>query len=493
MLGYIASFDIGTTQAKGILVTKEAKIYFEKNIDILTDYKGKQMEQDPHHWYQAVISILSSWFELGIDPHEIELVTFSGQMQDCIPVDKEGNPLRPAILYGDSRAEKQAALLDDLFPIVDVTGNHMDGTLTFPKMWWLKDNEPAVYQKTESFLISSKDYVIRHLTGLCVTDPTTAATTGMMNAQTRNWQTDWLLSCGMDNCKLPTIRPSNEIVGHVTNQASSETGLLVGTPVLCGMGDGGSASIGAGVFAKGQMYGYIGTTGWIASAVDNISQTAKGLFHLPYVKENQFLAIAPLMNAGNVHKWILAEFGNIPLSDDRSYDQLEEQIKKSDRANNSLLFLPYLNGERFPIQDPTASGCLIGIRPQTTSADMSCAALEGVAMSLRQAMEAITEGGTGIVTLIGGGSKSKVWNQIIADVLNKTVVVPSESQFFPAMGAVVLGVKKIGWDESFSDFSRKALSSVARTSFVPDGRMVEHYNQKYNKYKELYNRLKDLL
>ncbi|WP_028777013.1 xylulokinase [Shimazuella kribbensis] len=489
---YIASFDIGTTQAKGILVAVDARPHLEKNKEIVTDYADNQMEQNADQWYQAVIDILAYWFEQGILPQDIQLLTFSGQMQDCIPVDKKGKALRTAILYGDSRAGKQAAQLEAQFPIQAVTGNQMDGTLTFPKIVWIKEEQADVYHHTNSFLIGSKDYVIRQLTGRAVTDPTTAATTGMMNAQTKQWQTDWFAACGIEETKLPVIFSSDEIVGTITDQAAKETGLLAGTPVLCGIGDGGSASIGAGVFLTGEMYGYLGTTGWIATPVETISQSTKGLFHLPYVQEDQFLAIAPLMNAGNVHKWIISAFGNHAFLEDRSYEECEQHIRQSDRANNSLLFLPYLNGERFPIQDPAASGCMIGIRPQTTSSDMSCAALEGVAMAMRQAMEAITEENTGALTLIGGGSKSKVWNQIMADVLNKQVKVPSESQFFPAMGAVVLGAKKLGWTKNFSDFAQHALSVFPSDIYTPDRFMVEHYNKKYAKYKMLYQHIKDI-
>jgi xylulokinase len=402
-------------------------------------------------------------------------------MQDCIPIDKHGKALRPAILYGDGRADKQAVFLEESFPIQAITGNHMDGTITFPKILWLKEQETEVYQHTACFLIGSKDYVIRQLTGENVTDPTTAATTGMMNAKTKDWQKEWLLSCEIDPNKLPSIRPYDEIVGSVTSQASKATGLLQGTPVLCGIGDGGSASVGAGVFQAGEVYGYIGTTGWMATPVEQIVQEVKGLFHLPYMEENQFLAIAPLMNAGNVHKWAMNTFAN-------SYEEFEQLIKSTDRSHNNILFLPYLNGERFPVQDADASGCMLGIRPDTTSADMGCAVLEGVAMAMRQVMETITDVDEGALTLIGGGTKSKVWNQIMADVLDRKVRVPAESQFFPAMGAVVLGAKVLGWGNHYTEFVKHTQTDT----YTPNRSLADHYNVKYRKYKKLYEQLKDI-
>lgn len=484
-MSFIASFDIGTTQAKGILAAKDAKPYLEKDIMIQTDHNNGRMEQNAEQWYQAIIEILSYWFKRGVQPKDIKLITFSGQMQDCIPIDKQGKALRPAILYGDSRADKQAVVLTEKFPIQAITGNHMDGTITFPKILWLKEQETEVYQHTACFLMGSKDYVIRQLTRENVTDPTTAATTGMMNAHTKEWQNEWLLSCGADPGKLPVIRSSDEIVGSVTEQASKATGLIQGTPVLCGIGDGGSASIGAGVFQTGEVYGYIGTTGWMATPVKQIAQGVKGLFHLPYMEENQFLAIAPLMNAGNVHKWAVNTFAD-------SYEAFEQLIKNVDRFSNNILFLPYLKGERFPVQDANASGCMIGIRPDTTSADISCAVLEGVAMAMRQVMETITDGSKGTLTLIGGGTKSKVWNQIMADVLNREVRVPAESQFFPAMGAVVLGAKVLGWSKSYIDFANRAGVNISVDTYEPKDILVKHYNEKYGKFKKIYHHLKDI-
>lgn len=481
MMSFIASFDIGTTEAKGILVSKEAKPFLEKNIPIQTDHQNGRMEQDADQWYQAVLSILTYWFDRGVNAKDIDLITFSGQMQDCIPVDSQGKALRPAILYGDNRAVKQAVLLEEQLAIQEITGNHMDGTIVFPKILWIKEKESEVYQSAACFLMGSKDYVIYHLTGEYVTDPTTAATTGMMNIRTQNWQNDWLATFGMDANKLPAIQPSEQIVGRVTEQASMLTGLLAGTPVLCGIGDGGSASLGAGVFQAGEVYGYIGTTGWMAVPVKQISQGAKGLFHLPYIGENPYLAIAPLMNAGNVHRWAVNTFSHA------DYDGFEKLIA-ADRSSNKLLFLPYLNGERFPIQDAAASGSMIGIRPDTTPADMGCAVLEGAAMAMRQGMEVITDEDDGVITLIGGGTKSKVWNQIMADVLNREVRVPADSQFFPAMGAVVLGAKALGWANHDTQF----VNHTVTDTYLPNCSLGDHYDAKYKKYKKLYGQLQDI-
>jgi xylulokinase len=488
---YIASFDIGTTNVKGILVSSEARSILEKNIPITTMQIDKAIEQNPDQWLEAVKNIIKEWLSIGVCATDISLITFSGQMQDCIPVTLNGNPVRPAILYSDARAGKQADRLreelgDSL--IRERTGNHMDGSLTFPKIMWLREHEPQHFEQTASFLISSKDYVIQQLTGRMVTDPTSAATTGLMNLQKRTWETDWLSQYEIAADKLPPICSSDEIVGVVTDQAAQVTGLVPGTPVLCGIGDAGAATIGAGVSLPGEMYAYIGTTGWIATPTKEVNFVGEGVFHLSYPHENLDISIAPLTNAGNAHKWAMSVFGNSFASNDNlAFQELEKLMQSSDRGKNNLLFLPYLNGERCPIQNADATACFIGIKATTKKEDMCCAVLEGVAMGMKQVMELISSPTDDKrITLIGGGSKSAVWNQIIADIFGLDVYVPDESQYLPSMGAAALGFIRLGWDASYPDFSRRLIASQKVECYTPNGELSSHYEQKYRKYTMLY-------
>lgn len=484
---YIASFDIGTTQTKGVLLSPEAKLSYMKSVPMSTTHTKGYIEQDPAQWFEAIITIVEDWLKRGIRPEEIALITLSGQMQDCIPVGQGGRAVRPAILYADGRASKQAAYILDMMgakKIRRVTGNHMDGTLTLPKLLWLKEEASEEFAQTTSLLISSKDYVIWQLTGACVTDPTTASTTGMMNMESWQWERTWLAELQLTSIHLPTICRSDEIVGHVTQTAADQTGLLAGTPVLCGIGDAGAATLGTGAWQRGDVYAYVGTSGWMAMVTDQLQKVDEGVFHLAYLKPHQYIVAPPIMNAGMVHRWVSSIFSR-HTDVEKSYLELEKEMRSFDRLESSLVFLPYLNGERYPIQDSAASGIYLGIRPTTTRAEMGCAALEGVSMAMKQGMEQIAKGHSiQKLTLIGGGSKSKVWNQIFADVLGVEVQIPNDPESIPAKGAAALGFVHLGWCQNLAQFFQLHPERVS--IYRPDERLCKHMEQKYRRYLQLY-------
>jgi len=489
---YIASFDIGTTNVKGMLVTADAGIFLEKNIELKVIRHGDFVEQEPRIWYDAVKQIAASWFKVGIKPKDIGLLAFGGQMQDCIPVGEDFEPLRPAILYADGRAAEQSArLIAELGEeqIHRLTENHMDGSLTFPKILWLKEHEESTFRAAKSFLVSSKDYVVARLTGVCATDPTSAATTGCMDARTRSWVGPWLERYGVPADKMPAIAPSDGIVGTVRAAGAAESGFAEGTPVLCGIGDAGAATLGAGVYEDGEVYAYVGTTGWVASATSGYTDVRSGAFNLAYVEDGRQVAIAPLSNAGNAHQWALGVFGNGRAGDLMSYQLFEKAIDQTPRGSDDVLFLPYLNGERCPVQDANASGCFIGLKPTTTKERMGAAVLEGVAYSMRQVLDLVANRRPGAklrVTLIGGGAKSKAWCRILADVLGCELVVPKDSQYLPSLGAAALGFRHAGWSADYAEICRKFKSLGVAETYLPDESLGAYYDRQYEKFKRIY-------
>lgn len=526
---FIASFDIGTTNIKGVLVSEEAAIHHVKNkpIEVLTT--GGFVEQAPEAWYDAVVEIAQEWFREGVRPEQIRLLSFSGQMQDCIPVSAEGSPVRPAILYSDGRAVEQSIrLLDKLGEetIVRETANHMDGTLTLPKMIWLQEHEPASYAGTAKFLISSKDYVIAKLTGAFVTDPTSAATTGCMKLQTRSWMAEWLQELGLDPGKMPVILPSDAEAGQVHERGSAETGFIPGTPVLCGIGDAGAATLGAGVYEEGEAYAYIGTTGWVAAASNQYMDVKSGAFNLAYVVPGRQISIAPLTNAGSAHKWAAQVFGTghgregsteidgnsvsshenndksdgssaSSTSDETDYHDLlftefETALTAAERGSG-VLFLPYLNGERCPVQDVNASGSFIGLRTTTTKGQMGLAVLEGVALAIRQVMGLIIKPEAELrISLIGGGAKSKSWCQILADVLQCELVVPEDSHYLPSIGAAMLGFSQLGWSGNIEEICGKLKAAQQVETFRPNQEWAKYYSKQADKYNVMYSQLAPL-
>ena len=492
---YIAAFDIGTTNVKGILVTKEGRIAYAANRPLQVLQSGEYIEQHPDDWTEAISSILAEWFQSGAAAGEIALVSLSGQMQDMIPLNDYLRPVRPAILYSDGRAGKEA---DDVLETVgaaridEITGNPFNGTLVFPKLMWFKKHEPESYDRTKRIVISAKDYVAARLTGRAATDFTSAATAGCMNLHRGEWDGELIDRFGIRRDMFPDLLAPGDVVGTVHDEGARASGLLPGTPVLCGFGDAGASTLGAGVYAPGQAYLYLGTTGWAAAVSEHLISTETGAFNLGYYRSKLYIPIAPLLNVGNVHRWAAETFGAGGADD--VYQAFDQTVEKGLAKRNRLLFLPYLNGERCPVQDPSASGSFIGIRQDTTREEMAAAALEGISLSMRQVVDILVPTGdqSGGITAIGGGAKSRVWCQLIADVLQMTVHVPEESPYLPALGAAQPGFEQLGWDASLQAAADRVIATLPRRSYFPDRQKREYYQGKYEAFQKLYPALKQL-
>jgi len=305
-MAYIAAFDIGTTALKGALISTAGNSVKEKSVPLETIFNGERKEQRPLDWYAGFCEISNFFFNEGFRPDEILGIAMSGQMQDLIQVAKDGQPVSNAVLYSDGRAELQAKMIADQIGmeyIENSTGNHFDGSMPFPKLLWMKQNEPSLYDAADRILFSSKDYAIARLTGEFITDVTSASTTGLMDIQKKCWNLAWMESSGLDPDKLPKICYAEERVGAVNKKASAETGFAAGTPVYAGTGDAGATTLASGISVDGDFNINLGTSGWIACLSKNIMRKAE-VFNLAAMQKNTYINVVPFLNAGNVHKWI---------------------------------------------------------------------------------------------------------------------------------------------------------------------------------------------
>lgn len=495
---YIASFDVGTTNVKGILVTPEGRIAHAAGRPLEMIRAGGGDEQHPDDWTAAVFDILREWFAAGVVAKDIALVALCGQMQDLIALDEDLRPVRPAILYSDGRAGEQAEAIAARVGharIEEITANPFNGTIVLPKLLWLKEREPEAYRRTSRILISAKDYVVARLTGVTATDATSASTAGCMNLAGGDWDYGLIESAGLDARHFPRILLPGEVAGVVHESGAAASGLVPGTPVLCGFGDAGAATLGAGVADDSQAYLYLGSTGWVAAASERYIGTASGAFNLAFYRRGLYISIAPLLNAGNVHAWAAETFGaDGGANAAERFGTFERMAEAGLARKSSLLFLPYLHGERCPVQDPAASGCYIGIKPDTGREELAAAVLEGISLSIRQVVETLLgeSGAKGAITAIGGGTRSRLWCRLLADVLDVELRVPEQSPYLPALGAAMPGFEVLEWEADIHGALNKCLDGLQHEAYAANRDNVSYYQDKYAAFRRLYPALRTL-
>lgn len=489
MMRYIATFDIGTTAVKAVLVGEDGHVAQSASREIPTLFHGERKEQDARVWWDAFVALSRGFFEEH-PAREIGGIVMSGQMQDVIPVDGSLRPLGNAILYSDGRGQPQAERLVGLLgeeTIAAITGNHFDGSLSLAKILWLKENEPERYEKARAFLISSKDYVIAKLTGICAGDGTACSTAGAMDLQARQWSKTILAAAGVDPAKMPALYASHQKVGGVTGAAAGETGYLEGTPVYAGVGDAGATTMASGIADVGQYNINLGTSGWVATISSGALQNGAGVFNLAAMPEGKVINVVPFLNAGNVHHWVTRLFS--PERDSLDYEGMNRILRESRPGSHGLMALPYLVGERFPVLDAQVKGAYVGITPETGKEDMARAMLEGVGYSIRQGMESIGAPPSH-VSVIGGGGRVKEWCQMIADILGQPLYVYQNADTLPARAIAAAALIGQGICKDYGSFVRSLQSEGSAEVYKPRREAGALYEPLFRRYVELYPMLK---
>lgn len=482
---YVAAFDIGTTAVKGVMVSERKQAVASYSQTIKTIYGNGRKEQDPLDWYAAFCEISRKLLAEVCRPEEILGIIMSGQMQDLVCIDAYGMPVCNAILYSDGRADREAEIITEAVGrsvIEKVTGNHFDGSMPFAKLLWLKNNRPDMYNASHKVVISSKDYCIARLTGVCITDVTSASTAGLMNIHLKEWNIEWAELVGVDAGKLPQVKYAHEKVGEVTGKASAESGYAVGTPVYAGTGDAGATTLASGISKDGEFNINLGTSGWIA-CVSNDVLSCRGVFNLAAMSMNKYINVVPFLNAGGVHGWIAKTLTPDSMQENK-YGYIDRLLAESRAGSGGLIFLPYISGERFPVMDTDVKGCYIGITPETTRNDMARACLEGVAFSIRQGLETIGRQPLSM-TLVGGGARTKVWCQILSDVLNQEIFVSEEAEFLPSVAIASAVFIAEGREQDYDGFI-SSLFSRNCTVYRPDSGNTRILDEQYRKFTGVY-------
>lgn len=499
---YLLAHDLGTTGDKAVLFDLESgRIVRSSFSPYPTDYpSATRAEQDPNNWWEAFCratrDVLSG---TGISPEGIAAISFSGQMMGCLPVAGDGTPLRRAIIWADQRATAEAERLVERIGLEEayrITGHRVGPAYSAPKIMWLMVHEPRVLQRAHKFL-QAKDFIVHRLTGSWVTDYSDACGTGLLDIRRRDWSEEILAAAGISRKLLPEVVPSTEVVGKVKRDAAEEAGLPPGTPVVIGGGDGVCATAGAGVVRPGIGHVYLGSSAWVAGAsAEPILDPKMRTFTWPHLDPGLYSPNGTMHNAGSSLEWAKQALGTLEVKVAEwlglvTYELIELEAERVPPGCEGLLFLPYLMGERSPHWDPNARGVFFGITRKHTRAHLLRAVYEGVALNLRTILLALRELGVRFdeMRAIGGGVKSRLWAQILADAFRTPLHITAAPLEATALGAAMAGAVGI---ELVPDFVAAAKLFVGIGEVVEPSPGEEVYARIHNLFQETYEALREI-
>ncbi|HHX37137.1 MAG TPA: xylulokinase [Clostridiaceae bacterium] len=486
----IIAHDLGTSGNKASVYNLRGELVAASTRAYDTHYfNGNWAEQNPADWWDAVSRSTRDVLE-KVSPKDIAAVAFSGHMDGCLAVDGSGDPLHPHILWADQRAEEEAALIASQVEPATLfkdTGHMAAATAILAKILWLKKHKPDVYAKTHTFL-SSKDYLVFKMTGQMFTEPSDASATLLFDINEGQWSSELASHFGVDMAKLPTVIESSAVAGTVTKDAARDTGLLVGTPVVMGGGDGCAASLGSGCVGADDVHISMGTSAWIMQTTDRPTNLVEdGTFTYCHVVPGMYSVTGTMQAAGSSYSW----FSDIIGLDRERRQALEREMLMIDPGANGLMFLPYLMGERSPYWDPKLKGAFFGLKRETSKAEMMRAVLEGVAMHMAVIQEKLDPHSSQIRKLnaVGGGARSDLWCQILADVLQVPIHRLSRLEEAGGLGVAVLA--GVG-TELFSDFNVIHDFQTVEKTFEPNHEAASFYDSRLPLFKGAYELTRDL-
>lgn len=446
--------DLGTSGVRALAVDREGRVVAERTrpYPLLTPRPG-WTEQRPEEWFGETVSVLKELVgELGT--REVAALGLSGQMHGMVPLDAHGEPVRPALLWNDQRTGAAVAELERAVPretLVARGGNPAVTGFQLPKLLWLRGAEPENFARTRHVLLP-KDYLGFRLTGVMAAEPSDASGTNCFHLADKAWDGEVLGALGLDTALFPQVVASHDIVGALTKELASTTGLPEGLPVVAGAGDNAAAATGLGITSRDPGVGSVslGTSGVVFAPLTDPTPDPAGRVHLFCHADGGYHLLGVTLAAAGSLAWYRDTFR--PGVD---FGVLTAEAEGSAPGAGGVTFRPYLAGERTPHLDPDLRGSLTGLSLATTQADVVRAVLEGVAFSLRDALDVITPLAPLSRTLAtGGGARSDFWLQMVADVLGVPLERPAQSQG-PAYGAALLAWQGVGHTDRAAALARR--------------------------------------
>jgi xylulokinase len=498
-MSYLIGIDIGTSGTKTILMNEDGHVAASatQEYPLHTPHPGWS-EQDPEDWWKAVCATTRKVLaQSGIAPSQIKGIGYSGQMHGSVFLDANGRVVRPCLLWNDSRTWReceeitQAATPEKLH---DWISNPVMTGFTAPKVAWLKKNEPENFARVRHLMLP-KDYVRYRMTGEIATDVSDAAGTALFNVRERRWATKLLEVMGVPAEWMPPVFASYEVTGRVTGAAASECGLAEGTPVVGGGADNPCGAVGAGVVVEGRVMVSLGTSGVIFSPTPGGKiDPSERLHNFCAAPPDQNYLMGVVISAGMCLRWYrdrfaLEEKAEAAKSGRDVYDVIMERAAQVPPGCEGLYFLPYIMGERTPMNDPHARGAWVGLSFRHGFPHLIRSIVEGVNFALRDNMEVIRSLNVRVnqVRLIGGGARSAFWRQMMADVLGAEIVTLRGAEG-PAQGAAILAGVGAGIYTDLTDTVDRLLPLELKCEPDPDSQ--RRYNDIYGLYHALYPALK---
>ena len=485
---YYIGIDLGTSSVKLLLMDELGAIHQQVTREYPLEFPHPGWSQQaPEDWKDAVLSGLQE-LTANCDKRQIAGIGTGGQMHGLVVLDRDDNVIRPAILWNDGRTAAQVDYLNDVIgkqKLSAWTANIAFAGFTAPKILWMRENEPENFARIAKIMLP-KDYVNYILTGVHCCDYSDASGMLLLDVAHKRWSKEMLDLCGITEAQMPALYESYETVGTLRPEIAQLLGFPENVKVCAGAGDNAAAAVGTGVVGDGGCNISLGTSGTVFISSKQFGVDPNNALHAFAHADGGYHLMGCMLSAASCNKWLMDDIL-------RTKDYAGEQAPITDKklGTNHVYFLPYLMGERSPINDTNARGTFIGMSMDTSRADMTQAVLEGVAFAIRDSVEVAKSLGIPLTSsmLCGGGAKSPLWRRILANVLNMPLTIPASEQG-PGMGGAMLAMVACGAYGSVAEACAK-LVTVSET-VAPDPEIAARYEARYRQFRLIYPALKGL-
>ena len=485
---YYIGIDLGTSSVKLLLMDELGAIHQQVTREYPLEFPHPGWSQQaPEDWKDAVLSGLQE-LTANCDRRQIAGIGTGGQMHGLVVLDRDDNVIRPAILWNDGRTAAQVDYLNDVIgkqKLSAWTANIAFAGFTAPKILWMRENEPENFARIAKIMLP-KDYVNYVLTGVHCCDYSDASGMLLLDVAHKRWSKEMLELCGITEAQMPALYESYETVGTLKPEIAELLGFPQGVKVCAGAGDNAAAAVGTGVVGDGGCNISLGTSGTVFISSKQFGVDPNNALHAFAHADGGYHLMGCMLSAASCNKWLMDDIL-------RTKDYAGEQAPITDEklGTNHVYFLPYLMGERSPINDTNARGTFIGMSMDTSRADMTQAVLEGVAFAIRDSVEVAKSLGIPLASsmLCGGGAKSPLWRKILANALNMPLTIPASEQG-PGMGGAMLAMVACGAYGSVAEACAK-LVTVSET-VAPDPEIAARYEARYRQFRLIYPALKGL-